>query len=172
LLKLLQDRGIIVRNKNLGYRLGKKENPSEKILEVANTAHEKDVHHRKALEDMVFYAQAGACRWKVLLKYFEEESAWEHCKHCDNCLEPPEQALELAQPDRRISFPEEKEVKAPSQEELAVGVTVSVPKRGEGQVIERTADMVTIAFPTGEEGTYLKDYVEVAGSSSQENVTA
>lgn len=171
LLKLLQDRGIIVRNKNLGYRLGKKENPSEKILEVANTAHEKDVHHRKALEDMVFYAQAGACRWKVLLKYFEEESAWEHCKHCDNCLEPPEQALELAPPDQRTNLHEE-QAKAPSQEELAIGVSVSVPKRGQGQVIGCTADMVTIAFPEGEEGTYLRDHVEVAGSSSQENVTA
>ena len=85
---------------------------------------------------------------------------------------PPEQALELAQPDRRISFPEEKEVKAPSQEELAVGVTVSVPKRGEGQVISSNADIIKIVFPNGEEGTYLKNYVKATGSASQENVAA
>ena len=171
LLKLLQDRGIIVRNKTLGYRLGKKENPSEKILEVANTAHEKDIHHRKALEDMIFYAQAGACRWKVLLEYFEEESAWEHCNHCDNCLEPPEQALELGSADQPTSIDKE-EAKASLQEELTVGITVSVPKRGQGRVIACTADMVTIAFPAGEEGTYLRDHVEVAGNSSQENISA
>ena len=171
LLKLLQDGGIIVRNKTLGYRLGKKENPSEKILEVANTAHEKDIHHRKALEDMIFYAQAGACRWKVLLEYFEEESAWEHCNHCDNCLEPPEQALELGPTDQSTNIYKE-EAKASLQEELTVGITVSVPKRGQGRVIGCTADMVTIAFPNGEEGTYLRDHVEVAGSSSQENISA
>ena len=171
LLKLLQDRRIIVRSKTLGYRLGKKENPSEKILEVANTAHEKDIHHRKALEDMIFYAQAGACRWKVLLEYFEEESAWEHCNHCDNCLEPPEQALELGSADQPTSIDKE-EAKASLQEELTVGITVSVPKRGQGRVIACTADMVTIAFPAGEEGTYLRDHVEVAGNSSQENISA
>jgi ATP-dependent DNA helicase RecQ len=171
LLKLLQDGGIIVRNKTLGYRLGKKENPSEKILEVANTAHEKDNHHRKALEDMTFYAQAGACRWKVLLEYFEEESAWEHCNHCDNCLEPPEQALELGSADQSTNISKE-EAKAPLQEELTIGITVSVPKRGQGRVIACTADMVTIAFPEGEEGTYLRDHVEVAGNSSQENISA
>lgn len=167
LLKLLQDGGIIVRNKKLGYRLGRKESTSEKILELANAAHEKNVHHRKALEDMIFYAQAGACRWKVLLEYFDEESAWEHCKHCDNCMNPPEQALELALPHRGINVPNKEEAKAPLQEELAVGTTVSVPKRGKGQVIGCNADMVTIAFPKGEEGTYLKDYVEVAASSSR-----
>ncbi len=170
LLKLLQDSGIVVRNKKLGYHLGKKEDLSDKILELANTAREKDVHQRNALDDMVFYAQAGACRWKVLLEYFEEESAWEHCKHCDNCLEPPEQALALAQPIQCTSVPVEKEAKVPLQEELAVGITVSVPKRGKGQVIDCSADMITIAFPTGEEGTYLKNYVEVAESSLQKNV--
>lgn len=173
LLKLLEDSGIIVRNKNLGYCLGKKEDPSEKLLELANTAHEKDVHHRKALEDMVFYAQAGACRWKVLLEYFEEESAWEHCKHCDNCLVPPEQVLDLALPDRSTNVPKEKEAKAPLQEELAVGTAVFVPKRGEGKVVDRNSDMVTVAFPEGEEGTYLNDYVEVvAASSSHEYLCA
>ena len=170
LLKLLQDSGVLVRNKNLGYRLGKKEDPEESILELANTVHEKDVHQRKALEDMVFYAQAGACRWKVLLEYFEEESAWDHCKHCDNCLDPPEQALERALPDQCTNVPTEKEAKAPlqEQEELAVGTAVSVPKRGEGKVVDRNSDMVTIAFPNGEEGIYIKDYVEVAASSSEE----
>jgi ATP-dependent DNA helicase RecQ len=82
---------------------------------------------------------SGGTKWKVVLKYFEEESAWEHCKHCDNCLEPLAQAPELAQPNRRINFPKEKEVKSPTQEELAIGVTVSVPKRGQGQVIGCTS---------------------------------
>jgi ATP-dependent DNA helicase RecQ len=172
LLKLLQDSGVIVRNKNLGYRIGKQATPAEKILELANEVHDKDVHQRKALEDMVFYAQAGACRWKVLLEYFEEESGWEHCKHCDNCLEPPEQALALASPDQSTNVPEENEEKAPLQQELAVGTAVSVPKRGVGTVIDRNADMVTIAFPNGEEGTYLKDYVEVAAASSPEDTRA
>jgi ATP-dependent DNA helicase RecQ len=161
LLKLLQEGGILVRNKS-GYRLGKQANPSEKIRELANAAHENDIHHREALEDMVFYAQAGACRWKVLLEYFEEESAWEYCKHCDNCLEPPEQKLELASSDQSTNVPKENEAKDILQEELAVGTAVSVPKRGEGKVIARNSDMVTIAFANGEEGTYLKDYVEVA----------
>jgi ATP-dependent DNA helicase RecQ len=169
LLKLLQDGGVIVRSK-LGYRLGKIEDPSGKIRGLASAVHENDVHQREALEDMVFYAQAGACSWKVLLEYFEEESTWENCKHCDNCLEPPEQALELASPDQCTTVPKENEAKGPLQQELAVGTAVSVPKRGEGKVVGGNADMVTIAFPNGEEGIYIKGYIEVAASS--ENICA
>jgi ATP-dependent DNA helicase RecQ len=37
---------------------------------------------------MVFYAQTGLCRWRVLLEYFDQEPPFEgeHCGHCDNCL--------------------------------------------------------------------------------------
>jgi ATP-dependent DNA helicase RecQ len=172
LLKLLEDSGIIARNKKLGYRLGKSGGASERIIELANRASEEDIHHRKALESMIFYAQAGACRWRVLLEYFEEELACEHCGHCDNCLEPPERALESSAPDQSANISEEKEVKIHLQQEVAIGATVSVPKRGEGQVISSNADMIKIVFPNGEEGTYLKNYVKVAGSPLQEHVTA
>ena len=40
---------------------------------------------REALERMVFYAQTGQCRWRVLLEHLEESAPFERCEHCDNC---------------------------------------------------------------------------------------
>ena len=40
---------------------------------------------REALERMVFYAQTGQCRWRVLLEHLEGEAPFERCGNCDNC---------------------------------------------------------------------------------------
>ncbi len=41
---------------------------------------------RDTLEQMVFYAQTGQCRWQVLLQHFEPEADHARCGSCDNCL--------------------------------------------------------------------------------------
>jgi ATP-dependent DNA helicase RecQ len=46
---------------------------------------------RGKLERMIQYAQSAACRWKLLLDYFGEESGVERCGVCDNCVVPMEQ---------------------------------------------------------------------------------
>jgi ATP-dependent DNA helicase RecQ len=43
---------------------------------------------REQLQQMVHYAEDGACRRRELLRYFGETYAEENCGACDNCLSP------------------------------------------------------------------------------------
>lgn len=42
------------------------------------------------IDEMVAFAESGACRRKVLMKYFGEEYPAENCGNCDNCNHPKE----------------------------------------------------------------------------------
>ena len=158
LLRLLEDGGIVTRDRHLGYRLRKKSVKPEDLMRLAETSRSKGDHDRQALERMVFYAQSGFCRWKVLLEYFNENAEWSHCGHCDNCRNPPEKALAaLPVRDRRTTEPE----KPKAQPSFRIGAEVDVPKAGKGQVVSTTADMVTILFPDSRKRTFLKSYVKL-----------
>lgn len=54
---------------------------------------------RRKTEQMMAFAHAISCRRKDLLSYFGETYPHEHCKACDNCLEPAEfiDGLEISQ---------------------------------------------------------------------------
>ena len=45
---------------------------------------------RTKLERMQQYAQSAACRWRLLLDYFEEAGEFDRCGTCDNCVTPME----------------------------------------------------------------------------------
>lgn len=158
ILKLLEEGGIIKRDKHLGYRLPQKNAKSEDLIQIAKTSGRKGEHDRQALERMVFYAQTGFCRWKVLLEYFNEEVKWDHCGHCDNCLNPPEKALTpLSIPKGHTS----RDAGKPPQPSFPVGAAVQVPRAGKGQVISSTDDMVTILFPDSQKRMFLKSHVKL-----------
>jgi ATP-dependent DNA helicase RecQ len=112
---------------------------------------------------MVFYAQSGFCRWKILLEYFDEAVEWDRCGHCDNCLNPPEQALS-AQPvhGREPSRSVAAEPEPSPQPSFPVGASVEVPKVGKGQVVSAAGDMVTVVFPNSQTRMFLKSYVRRA----------
>ena len=44
---------------------------------------DRSEHDREKLERMVFYAQTGLCRWRVLLEYFGETYPAPNCGSCD-----------------------------------------------------------------------------------------
>lgn len=75
--KAIEDSGIIVRNKKLGYRLGKRNGSSEKILELCQQGKRGRYISSKGAGEHDFLCLGGARRWKVLLEYFEEELAYE-----------------------------------------------------------------------------------------------
>jgi len=138
------------------------------LIQLAQVAHGKGEHDRHALERMVFYAQSGFCRWKILLEYFDEAVEWDRCGHCDNCLNPPEQALSAQpvrgrEPSRSLAAQPE-----PSpQPSFPVGASVEVPKVGKGQVVSATGDMVTVVFPNSQTRMFLKSYVRRAEADPQ-----
>ena len=168
ILKLLEEGDVVVRNKNLGYGLRNENIPGETLIQLARAAHTKDGHDRQALERMVFYAQSGFCRWKILLEYFDEVVEWDHCGHCDNCLNPPEQALSAPPVPAREPSPRLPAEREPSRQRLfPVGASVEVPKVGKGQVVSATDDMVTVVFPNSQKRMFLKNYVKRADADLQ-----
>ena len=174
MLKLLEEDGILRRDKALGYRLRKKDVKAEDLGRLAEDARKKTEHEREALERMVFYAQSGFCRWKVLLECFNEEIEWNHCGHCDNCINPPEKAL-LAQPvyqKHEVAQTASKRDKSPPREqELTVGAEVKVRKAGKGKVVGIHYDMVTILFPDSQKRTFMKNHVKPLYDASADKAT-
>jgi ATP-dependent DNA helicase RecQ len=175
MLKLLEEDGILRRDKALDYRLRKKDVKAEDLSRLTEEARRKAEHEREALERMVFYAQSGFCRWKVLLEYFDEEVEWNHCGHCDNCLNPPENALS-AHPVQRWDKTEQTasgadksrtKQKQEQEQELAVGAEVEVRKVGKGKVVSTRYDMVTILFPDSQKRTFMKSYVKPLQEASE-----
>jgi ATP-dependent DNA helicase RecQ len=180
LMHLLQDAGIVKRDRRLGYALRTRDVSAEKLVLLANAAQEKEQHNRQALEHMVSYAQSGYCRWSVLLEYFSEENGRKHCNHCDNCLEPPERSLPPthAAPEHggrngkgkkedKAGIPEEKALEAAvvAQPAFAAGMAVRVPRVGKGQVVGSTEESVTILFADGRTRVFLKSHVKPARSA-------
>jgi ATP-dependent DNA helicase RecQ len=169
MLRLLEEEGILRRDKSLGYRLRKKDVKAEDLSRLAEDAHRKAEHEREALERMVFYAQSGFCRWKVLLEYFNEEVEWNHCGHCDNCINPPENALSAHPVQRQdktgqMAFGTDK---SPPEKELTVGDEVEVEKVGKGKVVSIRYDMVTVLFPDSQTRTFMKNYVRLLQQASE-----
>jgi ATP-dependent DNA helicase RecQ len=161
ILKLLEDAGVLARDNQLDYRLINNDVKANDLVKLAETLGAKNAHDRNSLERMIFYAQSGFCRWKVLLECFPEEVEWDHCRHCDNCLSPPEKKL---RPAINQSRHKSRRVKKPSpQPSFPAGAAVQVPKIGRGQVVSATDDMVTIVF-SRQPNTYFFEKLREAGS--------
>jgi len=157
-LKLLRDGELLEQNDELAYRVTGIRAKSKDLAKLVETYRDKSTRDHEALERMVFYAQTGFCRWKVLIDYFGEQADWSHCGCCDNCRQPPEQALS-PEHIRDHAPPSVREDKDPLPD---VGTAVRVPKYGEGRVVSSAGDKVTIIFPDRQTKTFLRDYVKAA----------
>ncbi len=155
-LKLLKDGGLLEQDNKLNYRLTRLRVKTKELTHLVDTYRDKRARDHEALERLVFYAQTGFCRWKVLTEYFSEHVEWTHCGTCDNCRQPPEQALSPAHV-RHHAPPVLQPEKKPGPD---VGSSVKVAKYGEGRVRSSAGDKVTIEFPDGQSRTFLQSYVE------------
>jgi ATP-dependent DNA helicase RecQ len=162
-LKLLKDAKLLRQSRKLAYNVTARE-PKDAMFEaMAEVYRQKQEHDKEALEQMVSYAVSGFCRWKLLLDYFADEvDGFEKCCRCDNCLNPPAAVLTEAIEIRDDEFDREPEPEPDPATSFEAGATVRVPKYGEGVVQAVAGDQVTIAFPDGEQRSFLKDFVEHA----------
>jgi ATP-dependent DNA helicase RecQ len=159
-IKLLVDAAAVVRRPGGSVALadaGSAALSPERIAELAREYAEKGESDQEKLERMMFYAQTGLCRWRVLLEYFNEKLERERCGHCDNCVvaerreRAPEHSAEAtsgpahAQKRRRRSY--------------ATGDAVRVPRYGSGRVRGVAGEEITIEFPNGDARTFLRSYV-------------
>ena len=157
-LKLLKDGGLIEQDENLDYRLADGDINPAKLAQLLGSYRDKNARDHAALEHMVFYAQTGFCRWKVMLEYFGEHVEWSHCGVCDNCRQPPEQTLSPVHRSDGETGGHETHGDKPI---LHVGDGVRLARFGEGRVASVAGDKVSVAFPDGSSRTFLRDYVKL-----------
>ncbi|HSU44550.1 MAG TPA: ATP-dependent DNA helicase RecQ [Casimicrobiaceae bacterium] len=153
-IKLLADAGVVTRRAGGRVAMKKVALGPDRIAELAAGYAEKSERDREKLERMVFYAQTGLCRWRVMLDYFGESLDADRCGHCDNCLRAPARAA--------TAPPEEHALRVRStrrRREYRRGDDVRVPRYGSGRVRGSAGDEVTVEFPSGDVRTFLRSYV-------------
>lgn len=154
-LKLLADGGLVEQDARLRYRVAGRPANRSQLDALAARYRDKSAHDHEALEHMVFYAQTGFCRWKVMLEQFGEDVPWSHCGHCDNCIDPPERHLT---PEHVREHVPPEAAAAPS-DFPEIGEPVRVPKYGEGRVVARAGEKLTVEFPDSHRRVFLGGYV-------------
>jgi ATP-dependent DNA helicase RecQ len=160
-LKLLKDGKLLRQNRKLEYVVTATEPKAALFDGLAEVYVQKQERDREALEQMVGYAVSGFCRWKLLLDYFSDEvPGFEKCCRCDNCLNPPLQALTEEIEIRDDEFGQQPDEHAPPPPAFEVGARVRVPRYDEGVVVAVAGDQVTIEFPDEEKRTFVAEYVQ------------
>lgn len=95
---LLEREGWLDRDEHGGLRLvDPPPGDRDALAETLQRYEDKEEQDRKRLEQMVFYAQTGLCRWQVLLEAFGEGQDVQRCHGCDNC-----QRMDVHQQELRL----------------------------------------------------------------------
>ncbi|HKB55627.1 MAG TPA: helicase-related protein, partial [Ramlibacter sp.] len=131
--------------------------PAQALAVIMAAYRDKRGQDREGLERMVFYAQTGQCRWRVLLDHLEGGSPFERCGHCDNCRRI---AAHEAVLEQLAAQPRESDGQHESDEpHFARGDIVKVKRYGRGIVEAASALQVTVAFADGSRRCFRPDYV-------------
>ena len=140
-------------------RLARRQLGPDEIESLMQAYGDKRDADREGLERMVFYAQTGRCRWRVLLEHLDSEAPFERCNHCDNCrrIAAHEKVVEHLARETAIDAPEPETAGSPT---LKRGDIVAVKRYGRGVVQEATAMQVTVAFADGTRRAFLPAYVQ------------
>jgi len=119
---------------------------------------------REALERMVFYAQTGQCRWRVLLEHLEGGAPFERCEHCDNCRRIAAHEAVVEELLRKAPQEEEEasEAESAGAPVFARGDLVEVRRYGRGVVEEASGTQVTVVFADRSRRSFLPEYVRKA----------
>jgi len=154
-IKLLVDAGAAARRAGGSVTTSARPLDTKRIAALAATYGEKAENDREKLERMVFYAQTGLCRWRVMLEYFGEHLDGDRCGHCDNCLRDAQRARQKTADEHalRVQPPKRR------RREYVRGDQVRVPRYGAGRVRDSTGDEVTVEFANGDARTFLRSYV-------------
>ena len=160
-LGLLRKAKIVAQSRDGTLRLVQAQPDAKQVRELTDDYGRKRSLDREALERMVFYAQTGQCRWRVLLEHLEGEAPFERCGHCDNCRrirahEAVVEELLQAAPAESADCADD------GGETLARGDVVEVRRYGRGVVEEATALQVTVVFADRSRRSFLPEYVQRA----------
>ena len=159
-LSLLRDGGLVTCDAAHGWRRStRRAATADKLGALAGDYAKKSERDHEALERMVFFAQTGFCRWRVLLEGFGEAlpGGVERCGHCDNCVrlaaEPVERLAVPAPVPRLIEL-------RPPVSAFEVGDAVRTPRYGEGVVSGVQGDQVAVRYPDKSTRTFLAAFLK------------
>jgi ATP-dependent DNA helicase RecQ len=160
-LSLLRDGGLATCDATHGWRRDARRKATAQALgELAGDYAKKSERDQEALERMVFFAQTGFCRWKVLLEGFGETlpGGADRCGRCDNCLRLASQKVErLREPE---ALPRVIDVGPPvAASAFEIGETVKVARYGEGVVACVKGEEVTVKFPDKSTRSFLSSFI-------------
>jgi ATP-dependent DNA helicase RecQ len=159
-LGLMRRRGIVAADAEGRWRLRRKGLAPQVLRELMDAYRDKREQDRETLERMVFYAQTGQCRWRVLLEHLEGGAHAEHCGHCDNCVRVKQLQRQQDAARDEAAMPQPP---ATSQPIFAPGEVVQVKRYGRGEVRRATSLEVTVAFSDGSVRSFQPDYVSRNG---------
>jgi ATP-dependent DNA helicase RecQ len=164
-LSLLRRQRIAERDRAGRIRLVRRGLDPAALAALGAAYEDKRAEDQALLEQMVFYAQTGWCRWKVLLQHFSAlPEGFSQCGGCDNCARIAwhlQEALaaqaqqEEAEPDASASTP---------RAAFSVGDAVRVRRYGLGVVTAADALSVTVEFKNGEQRCFLPEWVSRAAA--------
>ncbi|MCG2595787.1 RecQ family ATP-dependent DNA helicase [Ramlibacter sp. XY19] len=160
-LGLLRKDRIVRQERDGTLKLLQAQAGGARMRELTETYGKKRDLDREALERMVFYAQTGQCRWRVLLDHLEGGAAFERCEHCDNCRRIAAHEAVVEDLLRRAPAPEE-EAEEPAAAVFTRGDLVEVRRYGRGVVEEASATQVTVAFADRSRRSFLPEFVKRA----------
>ena len=159
-LSLLRDGGLVTCDAAHGWRRhARRAATADNLGALAGDYARRSERDHDALERMVFFAQTGFCRWRVLLEGFGDAlpDGAERCGHCDNCVRLAGEPIELlAQP---TPVPRLIEVRAPVSQ-FEAGDVVRAPRHGEGVVAAIQGDQVAVRFPDKSTRTFLAAFLK------------
>ena len=90
ILSMFKREGKVVELRGMPFKLSGPDLEDFDLEAIAREHERRAQTDRRKLEQMMLFGQIGSCRWKFLLDYFDNETDWQHCGNCDNCLVPPE----------------------------------------------------------------------------------
>jgi ATP-dependent DNA helicase RecQ len=156
-LGLLRRHKIVGRDEDGALRVLRTGLAPDELSRLMQAYGDKRSQDREGLERMVFYAQTGQCRWRVLLDHLEDGAAFERCEHCDNCRRIA--AHEAVLNHLASQSPREREDAGKEGPAFARGDIVKVKRYGRGLVEQANALHVTVAFSDGSRRCFQPDYV-------------
>ena len=158
-LSLLRDGGLATCTAAHGWRRSRRDATADNLGALASDYARKSERDQEALDRMVFFAQTGFCRWKVLLEGFDEAlpGGAERCGCCDNCVRLASEAVE--QLDEPAPVPRLIEIKA-APSPFEVGDAVKAPRYGEGVVAHIKGEEIGVRFPDKSLRTFLATFLK------------
>ncbi|HVF45717.1 MAG TPA: RecQ family zinc-binding domain-containing protein, partial [Pyrinomonadaceae bacterium] len=166
ILSMLKEAGAVREGRYSRFSTTRADLTLEEVEELSRRCAEKGEKDREKLASVMRYGQSADCRWKLLHEYFAEDFPEERCDACDNCTNPLEEQLGLAQTGtpkkesaRGVRPRGSDKIPRAVEIEFAKGDAVETPKYGAGRVAEVEGDKVTVSFEDGEKRTFKKDFL-------------